>query len=157
MEGFSLNSLLLKICDQLDVKQYALPGKSTTQTLVYLDPCLIHLILTGLDVGQCSARLFFADFRKGFDPVNHNIIIHELVNINVHPVIVRWKSFLTNREQCVRIGKSISSWKTINGGLPQGPNLGPTVYICSTSKPINERLAGTNKVRGWRYSDTNRL
>lgn len=97
MEGFSLNSLLLKICDQLDVKQYALPGKSTTQTLVYLDPCLIHLILTGLDVGQCSARLFFADFRKGFDPVNHNIIIHELVNINVHPVIVRWKSFLTNR------------------------------------------------------------
>ena len=45
MEGFSLNSLLLKICDQLDVKQYALPGKSTTQTLVYLDPCFIHLIL----------------------------------------------------------------------------------------------------------------
>ncbi len=32
----------------------------------------------GLDVGHCYARLFFADFRKDFHLVDHNIIISEL-------------------------------------------------------------------------------
>ena len=46
--------------------------------------CLLHLIQAGLDFGQCSARLFFANFRIGIYLVDHNIIIRELVNLNVH-------------------------------------------------------------------------
>jgi hypothetical protein len=53
-----------------------MPRKSTTQALVYL----LHLIHAGLDVGHCYARLFFADFRKGFDIVDQNFIIGELRN-----------------------------------------------------------------------------
>ena len=125
MEGFSLDSLLSEISEQLDVKRFAVSGKSTTQALVYL----LHLIHAGLDVGQCSARLFFADFRKGFDLVDHNIIVRELVNLNVHPVLIRWiNSFFTNREQCVRINNSTSSWRSVNGGLPQGTKLGPILF-----------------------------
>ena len=30
---------------------------------------LFHQILAGLDVGHCAIRLFFTDFRKGFDLV----------------------------------------------------------------------------------------
>ncbi len=53
----------------------------------------------------------------------------ELQNLDVHPVLVQWiKSFLTEREQCVRIGKFTSSWKKINGGLPQGTKLGPLLF-----------------------------
>ena len=40
--------------------------KSTTQALVYI----LHLIHAGLDIEHCYARLFFADFRKGFDLVD---------------------------------------------------------------------------------------
>ena len=94
----------------------------------------VGVIHSGLDKGDCSARQFFADFRKGFDIVDHNVIIAELENLGIRPVIVRWiKDFLTDREQCVKLGNSISSWKKLNRGLPQGTKLGPLLFIISFS------------------------
>ena len=105
---------MVEIRDIIDVKQFAMPGKSRTQALVYL----LHLILARLDVGHCFVPLFFADFRKGFDLVDHNIIIDELGNLNLHPAIICWiRSFLANREQCVQIGWSTSLWKMVNGAV----------------------------------------
>ncbi|CAB3985219.1 Hypothetical predicted protein [Paramuricea clavata] len=67
---------------------------------------------------------------KGFHLFDHNGVITELHNLDVHePVLVQWiKSFLTEREQCVRIEKSTSSWRKTNGGLPQGTKLGPLMF-----------------------------
>ena len=86
MENFSLRSLMGEIRDKIDGKQFAMPGKSTTQALVYL----LLVILAALDTGHCFVRLFFADFRKEFDFVDHNTLTDELLNLNVHPVIIRW-------------------------------------------------------------------
>jgi hypothetical protein len=47
----------------------------------------MHQIHAGLDKGQCSARVFFADFKKGFDLVDHNVIITEFERLGVHPVM----------------------------------------------------------------------
>ena len=125
MEGFTLKSLLLQVADKMDSMQFSLPSKSTTHALVYL----LHSILAALESGQCSVRIFFADFRKGFDLVDHNIIIDELKRLDVHPSIVRWiYDFLTDREQCVKIDNYYSSWKKTNGGLPQGTKLGPLLF-----------------------------
>ena len=100
MERFTINSLMPQVIDQLDPKQYALPNKSTTHALVYL----LHHIFAALYSGHNSIRSFFADFRKGFDLVDHNVILNELANLNVLPVLTRWiKAFLTNRQQCVKI------------------------------------------------------
>jgi hypothetical protein len=32
----------------------------------------------------------FADFKKGFDLVDHNVIIKELTLLGTHPSIIRW-------------------------------------------------------------------
>ena len=74
-----------QIRDKLDSKQFGLPRKFTTHALTYL----LHSILLALENGNCSVRLFFADFKKGFDLVDHNVIIREVESLDVHPVIVR--------------------------------------------------------------------
>ena len=52
-----------------------------------------------------------------------------LKNLEVHPVIIRWiKAFLTNREQCVKIGPNKSLWKRTNRGLPRCTKLGPIPF-----------------------------
>ena len=70
MEGFTLNLLYKQVVDQLDNKQFAVCGKSTTHALVYL----VHCILEYLDKGACYVRLFLADFSKGFDLVDHTVL-----------------------------------------------------------------------------------
>ena len=69
LEGFSAKSLFMCVWDKLDSKQFALPGRSTTQALVYL----LHTILESVDGGEMYVRMFFSDFSKGFDLVDHNV------------------------------------------------------------------------------------
>ena len=58
----------------------------TTHALVYLFQSMLQF----LDRGNTSIRIFFADFSKGFDLVDHNVLLEELHVLNVHPSIVRW-------------------------------------------------------------------
>ena len=76
MEDCTLDYLFPQVINKLDTKQFTLPKKSTTHALVYL----LHSILKALERGSCTARLFFADFKKGFDMVDHNVIVRASVS-----------------------------------------------------------------------------
>ena len=96
-------------------------------------------MLAGLDNSHCSVRLFFADFKTGFDLVDHNAIVQELFNINVHPILIQWvKSFLTDREQCVKTDLYQSSWRKTNGGLPQGTRPGQLLFSILVSPLLSD-------------------
>ena len=119
MEGLTLDSLFKQVCDKLDTHQFALAVKSTTHTLVFF----LQVILEALDQGDTYGRIFFTDFSKGFDLVDHNILIQEMELLGVHEAPIRWiGSFLTDRSQRVRIGQVYSHPFTPNGGIPQGKN-----------------------------------
>ena len=62
MEGFTLSRI------------------STSHALAYI----LHIILESLDKGGCLARLFFADFRKGFDLIDHQILLCKLAQFDRH-------------------------------------------------------------------------
>ena len=64
----------------------AAAGMSTQHAIAYV----LHLVLRALDSGSCSARLFFADFRKGFDLIDHTILLSKLHSCNPHPCLARW-------------------------------------------------------------------
>ena len=107
MEGFTLESLLADIGDQIDPYQFVMKGRSTTQTLVFL----LHNVLETLDRGGSSVRAFFAYFSKGFDLVDHGVLLTELEKLNVRPIAVGWiRAFLTRKKQCVRIHDKMSSF-----------------------------------------------
>ena len=133
MEGFTVTRIMPSIVSQLDKKQFAMAGKSTQQAIVYM----LHLALEALDKGSCAVRFFFADFRKGFDLIDHKILLHKLSNLGIHKVMLGWiAAFLCERSQFVRIGTHTSTLQYINGGIPQGTKLGPILFAVM----VNELL-----------------
>ncbi len=82
MEGFTITKLLPELDNKIDVRQYARKGHSTTDALLYL----LQAIFEAMDRGNTAARIFFADFSKGFDLIDHNILLRELEKLSVSPV-----------------------------------------------------------------------
>ena len=113
---------------------YAVPGKSTEQALVYL----LHLALEALDRGGCYLWLFFADFKNGFDLIDHLILMEKLsTQYNLHWSLLRWvASFLQGRAQVTRVGASVSAPLYLNGGIPQGTKLGPVLFAVMVNDPV---------------------
>ena len=73
-----------------------------------------HILLWGNNLwewltvggGEMYVRMYFSDFFKGFDLVDHNVLLRELDNPDVDPHLVRRiAAFLTNRNQRVRVGE----------------------------------------------------
>ena len=83
-------------------------------------------------------RIFFADFSKGFDLVDHNALVNELELLNVNNAIVRWLcSFLSNRPQCVKIGNVLSNVVISNGGIPQGTKTAPLLFAILVNRLVS--------------------
>ena len=126
LEGFTLARVYPSIVGNLDRNQFAVAGKSTEQALVYL----LHLAVEALDSGGCYLRLFIADFKTGFDLIDHLILMEKLsTKYNLHWSLLRWvASFLQGRAQVTGVGASVSAPLYLNGGIPQGTKLGPVLF-----------------------------
>ena len=98
MEGFTAVRIVPQILRQLDPRQFATGGKSSSHAATFI----LHLLLDALDKWNCAGRLFFADFRKGFDLIDHRILMRKLAKYNIHNSLLRWVAcFLYNRSQFV--------------------------------------------------------
>ena len=110
MEGLTLARILPSIISHLDNKQFAMAGKSTQQAIVYI----LHLALEALEKGGCILRFFFADFRKGFDLIDHKILLDKLSKLGTHNIVLGWiAAFLYKRSQFVRMGSDASTLQYI--------------------------------------------
>lgn len=74
--------------------------------------------------------VIFLDLKKAFDTVNHEILIKKLELYGIRNTALRWfVSYLSNRSQVCKVGKSFSSPAKITTGVPQGSNLGPLLFL----------------------------
>ena len=94
-----------------------------------------HVLLNFLQYCKSSidnkglAGAVFMDLSKAFDCVNHGLLIAKLsaygLNMDALQLI---RSYLSNRQQRVKINSSFSDWKEIKIGVPQGSVLGPLLF-----------------------------
>ncbi len=80
----------------------------------------LHYVLQHLEKTGMYARILFVDFSSAFKTIIPNLILHKLTQPSMPTsVCQRITSFLTDRQQLVRLGKYTSSTRTISTGAPQ--------------------------------------
>eukprot|EP00102_Acyrthosiphon_pisum_P014634 XP_008184780.1 PREDICTED: RNA-directed DNA polymerase from mobile element jockey-like [Acyrthosiphon pisum] len=100
-------------------------NKGTSKALQYI----VSNIHKKLDEGDFVIGIFL-DVKKAFDSVDHNLLLKKLENYGIRGVSNNLiKSFLTNRNQRVKINNTFSNYNTLNYRVPQGTVLGPLLFI----------------------------
>ena len=70
------------------------------------------------------------DFQKGFDTVNHQILINKLKALGLNQIAIHWfVSYLRDREQIVDIAGTYSQVCNVICGIPQGSILGLLLFL----------------------------
>ena len=69
----------------------------------------------------------FIDLRKAFDTVNHEILLNKLEHYG--NMLKRFQSYLSYRKQYFSVNGQSSELLAITCGVPQGPILGPLLFL----------------------------
>ncbi len=94
----------------------------------------LHYVLQHLDRPGAYVRILFVDFSSAFNTIIPNRLLPKLTQLSVPTSVCQWiNSFLTDRQQLVRLGKYTSSTCTIITGAPQGCFLSPLLFSLYTN------------------------
>ncbi|KAG6458312.1 hypothetical protein O3G_MSEX010807 [Manduca sexta] len=116
----------LKSIKLLYDKQYGFRPKSNTLSAT---TDVITKIKWSIDKKEIILGIFI-DLKKAFDSVSHEVLLQKLSDIGLTNVALDiFKSYLNNRQQILKLGKSQSAPATITFGVPQGSILGPLLFL----------------------------
>ncbi len=115
----------------LDPLQFAYRANRSVDDAVNMG---LHYILQHLDKPGTYARILFVDFSSAFNTIIPDTLQNKLTPLSVPTSICQWiTSFLTDRQQLVRLGNFSSNTCTIRTGAPQGCVLSPLLFSLYTN------------------------
>ncbi len=122
----------------LDPLQFAYRANRSVDDAVNMG---LHYVLQHLDRPGAYVRNLFVYFSSAFNTIIPNLLLPKLTQFSVPTSIRQWiNSFMTDRQQLVRLDKYTSSTRTISTGAPQGCVLSPlhfSLYMndCTSKDP----------------------
>ena len=120
------------------------------------DSCTINLT----DFVKCEVSrgkmvgMVLIDLQKAFDTVNHSILLDKMGAMGIAPSSVSWfRSYLSERAQCVTVNGDRSEFLDVTCGVPQGSILGPQLFLLY----INDLNVSISSCRLALYADDSAL
>ncbi len=115
----------------LDPLQFAYIANRSVEDTVNMG---LHYILQHLNKPGNYARILFVDFNFAFNTIMPDIFSEKCTLLSGPTSICQWiPSFLTDRQQLVRLGKLTTRTLTISTGAPQGCVLSPLLFSLYTN------------------------
>ena len=114
---------------------------------------IVEQVREAMDSKMYSCGVFI-DLEKAFDTVNHEILLQKLNYYGIRGIGNAWlSSYLSGRNQTVRINGETSSNRAITCGVPQGSILGPLLFLIY----INDMHLAVRKSTIYHFADDTNL
>ena len=126
--------------DMLDPYQSGYRKHHSTETAMLN---ITNDMLEMKDYNQSTA-LVSIDLSAAFDLVDHDILVNRLENyFGFNATVLHWfRSFVSERSQCVLLGKIKSEARLVKQGVPQGSVLGARLYTLYV-RPLSDIFIAT--------------
>ncbi len=127
-EGILRDAILEDTVTKIEPSQHSFMRNRSTDT------ALIQILQHWLEALNSSPKMdihaVFVDFTQAFDTTKHYQLLYSLADLHVRrPLWLIVRSYLSNREQRVKWGSSVSNSFPVSAGVPQGGLLSPLLFV----------------------------
>ena len=109
---------------------------------------ILEEVLDYVEHTNSSCLLFFSDFEKAFDSVDHTFLVNTLKQFNFGDSLIKWvKTFYNNITSSVLNNGFMTDFFNIERGVRQGCPLSPYLFILAI-EPLSQYISKCTHIKG---------